>query len=77
MLNFCSLLKNFAEEQTAFQNALKEFVATVDPHYEKPELYIGYEGSFGHRHVTPRSLRAGYLNNLICLEGIVTQCKYL
>ncbi|KAK9512391.1 hypothetical protein O3M35_000830 [Rhynocoris fuscipes] len=72
-----NLLKNFAEEQTAFQSALKEFVATVDPSYEQPEFFIGYEGSFGNRHVTPRTLCSNYLNNLICLEGIVTQCSLI
>ena len=31
--------------------------------------------SFGAKHVTPRSLTARYLGNLVCLEGIVTKCR--
>ena len=33
--------------------------------------------SFGAKHVTPRSLTARYLGNLVCLEGIVTKCELL
>lgn len=39
------------------------------------EFYVGFEGSFGSKHVTPRSLSARNLNNLICVEGIVTKCS--
>ena len=39
------------------------------------DFYIGFEGSFGAKHVTPRSLSARNLNNLMCLEGIVTKCS--
>lgn len=31
--------------------------------------------SFGSKHVTPRTLSARYLGNLVCVEGIVTVCK--
>ncbi len=33
--------------------------------------------SFGSKHVTPRSLSARHLGNLVCCEGIVTKCKWL
>ena len=71
------LLNNAFEEQLAFQKALKEYVFTVSPDYGKlhEELFIAFEGSFGNKHVTPRSLHSQYLGNLVCVEGIVTKCK--
>ena len=56
-----------------------EYVMTVDATYGKQynEFFIGFEGSFGAKHVTPRSLSSRHLGNLVCLEGIVTKCKYL
>lgn len=53
-----SLLGNASDEQLAFGRALKEYVSTIDPSYAKEheELFVGFEGCFGNRHVTPRSL---------------------
>lgn len=53
-----SLLNNAFEEQVAFQAALKEYVASVDPTFakEQEDFFIAFEGSFGNKHVTPRSL---------------------
>ena len=31
--------------------------------------------SFGAKHVTPRSLSARFIGNMVCVEGIVTKCK--
>lgn len=72
-----SLLENSFEEQMAFENALKQSVANIDTDYAKmnADLFIGFEGSFGHRHVTPRTLTSRFLGNLVCLEGIVTRCS--
>lgn len=72
------LLKNAFEEQIAFQKALLECVSSVDPTYaaEQDEFYISFEGSFGDKHVTPRTLTTRYLGNMICVEGIVTKCKF-
>ncbi|XP_017774841.1 PREDICTED: DNA replication licensing factor Mcm3 [Nicrophorus vespilloides] len=72
-----SLLNNVFEEQMAFQKALKEYVATVAHDFGKlhDDLFIAFEGSFGNKHVTPRSLQARFLGNLICVEGIVTKCS--
>ncbi|KIH46222.1 MCM2/3/5 family protein [Ancylostoma duodenale] len=39
------------------------------------EVQVGFEGSFGDRHVNPRSLKANFLGNLVCCEGIVTKCS--
>lgn len=71
------LLKDAFEEQIAFQRALKEFVATVDASYamEHDEFFVAFEGSFGNKHVTPRTLSSRFLGNLVCCEGIVTRCK--
>ncbi|XP_046839242.1 zygotic DNA replication licensing factor mcm3-like [Xenia sp. Carnegie-2017] len=72
-----SLLAESFEELIAFQNALKEFVSSIDATYSKKfeEFFVGFEGSFGARHVTPRSLTSGFLGNMICVEGIVTKCS--
>ena len=61
----------------AFQRALKEYVGSLDPNYakENEELFVAFEGSFGNKHVTPRTLMSRFLGNLVCVEGIVTKCK--
>lgn len=53
-----NLLENAFEEQIAFQKALKEYVASIDPTYakEQEEFFVAFSGSFGNKHVTPRSL---------------------
>ncbi|KAG8272754.1 MCM DNA helicase complex subunit [Homalodisca vitripennis] len=72
------LLKNAFEELMAFQLALKEYVTSVEPSYVTPtdEFFIAFEGSFGNKHVTPRTLTSRFLGNLVCCEGIVTKCEY-
>ncbi|XP_054708242.1 LOW QUALITY PROTEIN: zygotic DNA replication licensing factor mcm3-like, partial [Uloborus diversus] len=72
-----SLLKSSFEELVAFQRALKEFVSAADPTYSKTheEFFVALEGSFGSRHVTPRTLVSSYLGNVVCVEGIVTKCS--
>lgn len=74
-----ALLNNAFEEQLAFQRALKEYVSTVAADYGKgkEDFFVAFIGSFGNKHVTPRSLHSSYLGNLICVEGIVTKCKYI
>lgn len=71
------LLNNAFEEQLAFQRALKEYVGSLDPSYakENEELFVAFEGSFGNKHVTPRTLMSKFLGNLVCVEGIVTKCS--
>ncbi|EEB06710.2 MCM complex subunit Mcm3 [Schizosaccharomyces japonicus yFS275] len=64
----------------AFNEALETVVSTMmDPivHVELQgkKFYIGYSGSFGEFHVTPRTIRANHLNKMISLEGIVTRCS--
>lgn len=72
------LLKDSFEEMAAFQRALKSLIAAADTDYAKqhPEFMVGLEGSFGSRHVTPRTLTSNQLGNIVCLEGIVTKCRF-
>ncbi|XP_076046418.1 zygotic DNA replication licensing factor mcm3-like isoform X2 [Oratosquilla oratoria] len=65
------------EELPAFHRALKEFVGAVDTNYAKKneEVFVGFEGSFGNKHVSPRTLNARHLGNLVCVEGIATKCS--
>ncbi|XP_017544671.1 MCM3 minichromosome maintenance deficient 3 (S. cerevisiae), like isoform X2 [Pygocentrus nattereri] len=71
------LLKNAFSELVAFQKALKDLVASFDATYAKQfdEFHVGFEGSFGNKHVSPRTLSARFLGNLVCVEGIVTKCS--
>ncbi|KAH8264752.1 hypothetical protein KR044_013431 [Drosophila immigrans] len=73
------LLSNASDEQLAFGRALKEYVSTIDPSYAKEheDFFVGFEGCFGNRHVTPRSLTSIYLGNLVCVEGIVTKVSLI
>ncbi|XP_004628339.1 DNA replication licensing factor MCM3 [Octodon degus] len=71
------LLSNAFEELVAFQRALKDFVASIDATYAKQyeEFYVGLEGSFGSKHVSPRTLTSCFLSCVVCVEGIVTKCS--
>lgn len=71
------LMNNAFEELLAFQRALKDLVASVDATYAKQyeEFYIGLEGSFGSKHVTPRTLTSRQLGSMVCVEGIITKCS--
>uniref|UniRef100_A0AAY4B617 DNA replication licensing factor MCM3 n=1 Tax=Denticeps clupeoides TaxID=299321 RepID=A0AAY4B617_9TELE len=71
------LLNNAFEELLAFQRALKDLVASVDATYAKQheEFFVGLEGSFGSKHVSPRTLTSRFLGNMVCVEGIVTKCS--
>lgn len=73
------LMNNAFEELLAFQRALKDLVASVDATYAKQyeEFFIGLEGSFGSKHVTPRTLTSRLLGSMVCVEGIITKCEYL
>ncbi|EEB17972.1 DNA replication licensing factor MCM3, putative [Pediculus humanus corporis] len=72
------LLNNCFIELAAFQRAVKEYVANIDPAYAKEyeDFFIGFEGNFGSKHVTPRTLTSQFLGNLICVEGIVSKCSF-
>ncbi|XP_053737084.1 DNA replication licensing factor MCM3 [Synchiropus splendidus] len=71
------LMNSAFEELLAFQRALKDLVASVDATYAKQyeEFFIGLEGSFGTKHVTPRTLTSRLLGSIVCVEGIITKCS--
>ena len=75
--NFSSLLKDSFGEITPFTRALKVFVSSIDSEYAKghTEFFIGFEGSFGSKHTTPRTLTSSFLGNMVCVEGIAVKCK--
>ena len=39
------------------------------------EFHVGFEGSFGAKHVSPRTLKSNLIGSLVCVEGIVTKCE--
>ncbi|KAF4623005.1 hypothetical protein D9613_001700 [Agrocybe pediades] len=73
------LLKQPTEYLPAFDMAL----ASVVEHVYNPEkheiasktYHVGFSGSFGDHHVSPRTLNASYLGKMISLEGIITRCS--
>jgi len=73
------LLKQPVDFLPAFDDALMNIVQRVhDP--EKHEIEtksyrIGFSGSFGDHHVSPRALHAAQLGKMISLEGIITRCS--
>ncbi|RCN42234.1 MCM2/3/5 family protein [Ancylostoma caninum] len=70
------LIHNFVEEIICLEQAAKEMIQRASPDFVKThEVQVGFEGSFGDRHVNPRSLKANFLGNLVCCEGIVTKCS--
>ncbi|XP_035764558.1 DNA replication licensing factor MCM3 [Neolamprologus brichardi] len=75
--NSNQLMNNAFEELLAFQRALKDLVASVDGTYAKQyeEFFIGLEGSFGSKHVSPRTLTSRLLGSMVCVEGIITKCS--
>ena len=40
------------------------------------EFHVGFEGSFGAKHVSPRTLKSDLIGSLVCVEGIVTKCEH-
>lgn len=70
------LLRNFVPEILCLQQAMKDYVSRLDPEYGKMrDFNVGFEGSFGDRHVNPRTLKSQFLGSMVCCEGIVTKCK--
>ncbi|KAI0726179.1 MCM2/3/5 family-domain-containing protein [Fomitopsis betulina] len=73
------LLKQPTDYLPAFDEALWNVVSRVHDS-EKHDLSgkeyrVGFSGSFGDHHVSPRTLRASHLGKMISLEGIVTRCS--
>ncbi|KAF9243837.1 MCM2/3/5 family-domain-containing protein [Melanogaster broomeanus] len=73
------LLKQPVDFLPAFDDALVNIVTQVHD-TEKHELEgksyrVGFSGSFGDHHVSPRTLKAEHLGKMISLEGIITRCS--
>ena len=73
------MIENSFEELACFQRGLKEFVSAIDATYSKnfEEFSIGFDGSFGANHVSPRTLISSFIGSMICVEGIVTKCSLI
>ncbi|VDP81371.1 unnamed protein product [Schistosoma mattheei] len=73
------LLENTCSEIVACQRAVKKCIQNTNPDFAKTkhEFFVGFEGSFGSRHVTPRTLNSKLLGNMVCLEGIVTKASLI
>lgn len=73
------LLKEPVDYLPALEDALAKIVERVfekDKHEIEGKTYrVGFSGSFGDHHVSPRHLRASQLGKMISLEGIVTRCS--
>ncbi|KAG5650283.1 MCM DNA helicase complex subunit [Sphagnurus paluster] len=73
------LLKQPTEYLPAFDDALTNIVQRVhdtEKHEIATKSYrIGFSGSFGDHHVSPRTLHAAHLGKMISLEGIITRCS--
>ena len=72
-----ALMNHAFEELVALERALKDLIGSHNPDYlrKKENFFVGFEGSFGSRHVTPRTLSSRFLGQIVCLEGIVTKCS--
>lgn len=73
------LLKQPVEYLPAFDEALSTMIQRVydsDKHEIENKAYrVGFSGSFGDHHVSPRTLKAAHLGKMISLEGIITRCS--
>lgn len=58
-----ALLRKADEEILAFNRALKEFIASIQPDLAKVEenFYVGFDGCFGDRYLTPRTLTSKWV----------------
>ncbi|CAE6421318.1 unnamed protein product [Rhizoctonia solani] len=74
-----SLLRQPHEYIPAFDAALLERVKiqydTEKHDISNKEYHVGFRGSFGDHHVSPRTLRASHIGKMISLEGIITRCS--
>lgn len=63
-----------------FEKALNDHIAEIHTFPNIPGVqnvfYIGLTGSFGENMVSPRNLTSAHLGKTICVEAIVTRCKF-
>ncbi|KAJ7071448.1 ATP dependent DNA helicase [Mycena amicta] len=74
-----NLLREPVEYLPAFEKALLDVIKR-QPESEKYDVdartyRIGFVGSFGDHHVSPRTLHAAQLGKMISVEGIITRCS--
>lgn len=72
------LLKAPTDFYPAILQALKDIIKVVhsDKYDNEAKSYtVGFSGSFGDHHVSPRTLRATHISSMISIEGIVTRCS--
>ncbi|KAG6837868.1 MCM DNA helicase complex subunit [Arthromyces matolae] len=73
------LLKQPTDYLPAFEDALLSIIQRVhdaEKHEIASKSYrIGFSGSFGDHHISPRTLHAVHLGKMISLEGIITRCS--
>ncbi|KAK4333914.1 DNA replication licensing factor MCM3 [Rhodotorula toruloides] len=78
---FCDgLLKEPAAWLPAADAALKDMAVNqagdrMAESVKQDTFYVGFKGSFGEHHTTPRTLRSDKLGKMVCMEGIVTRCN--
>ncbi|PAV78729.1 hypothetical protein WR25_07419 [Diploscapter pachys] len=71
-----ALIRNFVDEILCIQQAARDMLQRASPDFATDkEIYVGFEGTFGDRHVNPRTLKSNFLGNMVCCEGIVTKCS--
>ena len=79
------LLNDPADFLPACERALRDTVLIIhDPtdsrfdHLEEnQQFYLSFKGSFGHHHVTPRSITSEHLSQMVSIEGIVTRASLI
>ncbi|TFK30373.1 ATP dependent DNA helicase [Coprinopsis marcescibilis] len=74
------LLKKPHEYLPALEEALEKVIEehpAAEKHATTREqgYHVGFSGSFGDHHVSPRTLNSGLLGRMITLEGIITRCS--
>jgi DNA replication licensing factor MCM3 len=61
----------------ALEDAINDMATEENSKFVRSEceIKVGFEGSFGSYHVSPRGLLSSNLRSLVCVEGIVTKCS--
>ena len=62
-----------------FLDGLQEMVERINmaPVKTRQSYSLGFDGSFGANHVSPRTLISNFIGTMICVEGIVTKCSLI
>ncbi|KAL5731837.1 DNA helicase [Ranunculus cassubicifolius] len=71
------ILRHPGEFLQPFSDALTEVTRNVNPKYlkEGQQVFVGFEGPFVSRRVTPRDLLSSFIGSMVCVHGIVTKCS--